>query len=115
MKRAGSCGGILKRAGVGGNGGEQQIGNRLGDRPACDFEQTVNQFAATRFAPGNPVDVGVARIAFVMVNVDEHLPVADALAGFAEPFVARAIGRDNAVEIHPAFRFLKNAVRVEEF
>ena len=76
VKRAGPRRGVLKRAGVRRNGGEQTVGDRLGDRPARDLEQAVNQFAGGRLARGNPVHVAVARVAFVMVNVDENFPVA---------------------------------------
>jgi hypothetical protein len=114
VKRAGPRRGILKRAGVGGNGGEQAVGNRLGDRPARDFEHAVNQFAAGRLARGNPVDVGVARVAFVMVNVDENFPVADALATLPSRSKARAIGGDDAVEFCRVSVF-ETGRRVEEF
>ena len=112
---AGPRRGILKRTGIGGNGGEQTIGNRFGDRPARDLEQTKNQFAGGRFARGNPVDVAVARVAFVMVNVDENFPVHDAPADFAQPFETCAIGGDDTVEFHPGLRLLKQSVRVEKF
>ena len=115
VERAGPRRRILERAGVGGNGGEQQVGNRLGDRPARHFDQPVNQFAGGRFARRNPVHVGVARVAFVMVNVDENFPVADALAGFAQPLKTRAVGGDDAVEFFAGLRFFKQPVGVEKF
>ena len=45
VKRAGPGRGVLERAGVRRDGGEQAIGHRPGDRPARDLEQAVNQLA----------------------------------------------------------------------
>ncbi len=45
VKCAGTRGGVLKRAGVGGNGGEQQVRNGLGDRPTRTLSRRENQFA----------------------------------------------------------------------
>src|SRR5665213_3090809 len=115
VKRAGPRGRVLKRAGVGGNGGEQQIVDRLGDRPARDLEQAVNQFAGGRLARRNPVHIGIARVAFVMVNVDENFPVADAFANLAEPLEAGAVGGDDAVEFFAALRFFNQPVAGEKF
>ena len=50
-----------------------------------------------------------------MVNVDEHFPVGDALAGLAQPLEARAVGGDDAVEFLAALRLLKQAVGIEKF
>ena len=68
----------MERTGVGRNRGEQAIGDWFGDRPFGDFQQAEDQFAGGGFAGGNPVDVGVTRVAFVMVDVDEQLAVVDA-------------------------------------
>ena len=111
VKRPGPRVGILERAGVRRDGGEQLVGNRRGDRPARGFQQSVNQFAGGRLARRHPVHVGVARVAFVMVNVDENFPVADALAGLAEPLEARAVGGDDAVEFFAALAVFQSARR----
>jgi hypothetical protein len=49
-----------------------------------------------------------------MVNVDEDLPVRDALAGLSQALEARAIGGDDTVEFHPGLRLLHETVAVEE-
>ena len=100
VKGAGPRRGVLERAGVRRDGGEQAVGNLPGDRPARDFEQSKNQFAGGRLARGDPVHVAIARIAFVMVNVDENFPACDILADLAKTLEARAIGGDDTVEFH---------------
>jgi hypothetical protein len=73
VERARAGAGILKGAGIGADGGEQKIRDRLGDRPARGLEQPMNQLAGGRFARRNPVDVAIPRVALVMVDVDELL------------------------------------------
>ena len=105
----------MKRTGVRRDRSEQAVGDRLGDRPARDFQQSKNQFAGGRFARGHPVHVAVARVAFVMVNVDENFPVRDMPANPAKALEARAIGGDDTVEFPPGLWLLKQSVGVEEF
>src|SRR6266571_6517371 len=91
-------GGILERAGVGGYGGEQTIGNGRGDRPIGRLQETENQFARGGLFGRHPVEVGVARVAGVMVDVDEPLSVLNVIPRFAEPLEAGAIGGNHAVK-----------------
>ena len=92
---------------------QSAIGLVIGQRATLSSRK-INS-PVRRLARGNPVHVGVARVAFVMVNVDENFPVGDALAGLAEPLETRAVGGDDAVEFLAALRFLKQAVGVEKF
>src|SRR5262249_34474289 len=82
--------------------------------PARDFQEAINQFASRRFTRRNPVDIGIARIAFVMINIDEQLSARDAFAGRAKPFEARAIGGDDTIKFLSAFWFLKQLAWIEE-
>ena len=50
-----------------------------------------------------------------MINVDEDFPVADAVADFAEPLKARAVGGDDTVKFFAAPRFFKQSLGVEKF
>src|SRR5262245_6475784 len=106
--------GILKRAGVGGNGREQAIGDRRGDGPAGNLEQAENQLASGRFPGRDPVDVAIARVAGVVVNVDQQFPVLNAFAHFAQPLETRAVCGNHAVEPQSRGRGLKQLVRVEK-
>jgi hypothetical protein len=50
-----------------------------------------------------------------MVNVDENFPMADAPADLAQTLETRAVGGDDAVEFHAAFRLLEQSILTEEF
>jgi hypothetical protein len=63
---------------------------------------------------GNPIDIAVARVAFVMVNVDENFPMADTSAEPAQALEACAIGGDDAVKFHSALRLLEQSIPIEE-
>ena len=52
---------------------------------------------------GDPIDVGVASVAFVVVDVDKKLTVLDAFTDRAKPFKAGAVRRNHAIE--PPSRF----------
>jgi hypothetical protein len=92
---------------------QSAIGRVIGQR--ATFEQAVNQLAGGRLARGDPVHVAIARVAFVMVNVDENFPVRDMFADPAKTLEARAIGGDDTVEFHPGLWLLKQSVGVEKF
>lgn len=111
---AGTRRGILKRAGIGRNGGEEAIRDLFRDRPLGDFKEAENQFAAGGFAGRNPVHMGVARVAGVMVNIDELLAIGDAGTDGPETFKARAIRGDDAVKFLAAFWLLEEAFGIEE-
>src|SRR5260370_37114577 len=59
---------VLERTGVSGNGGEQTIGDGRGDRPVGRLQETENQFARGRLFGRHPVEVGVARVAGVVID-----------------------------------------------
>src|SRR6201999_578732 len=114
VKRSGPGGGILERASIRGDRGEEAVRNLLGDGPFGDLQYAKNQFAAGRLARRDPVEVAVTRVAGVMIDVDELLAVGHAGADRAEPLEARAIRGDDAVEFLAAFGFLKKAVGIEK-
>ena len=105
---------ILEAAGVGADGGEEAIGDRLGDLPTGPFAEVVDQLAARRFAGRDPVDVGVLRVRRVVVDVDERAALPDVLADTAEPLEARAIGGDDDIEGLPGLGLLHPLLGVEE-
>ncbi len=86
----------------------------FGNRPFGGLEQPENQFAARRFARGNPVHVGKTRVAGVMVDVDESPALRDAFAHGAQPLEAGGIGRNHAIKFLARLGPLKPAVRIEE-
>ena len=83
---------ILKRAGVGRDRGEQAVRNALRDWPLGHFHQPEDEFPVGRFAGGNPVQVAEARVALVVVDVDEELAVGDAASDRAEAFEGGRVG-----------------------
>src|SRR2546422_7619531 len=106
--------GILKRAGIGRDGGEEAIGNGFGNGPSGDTHDPENEFATGRLAGRNPVDIGIARVALVMIDIDEDLATGDAGADFSEAIKTRRIGGDHAVKFMPLLRLLKEMVGIEE-
>src|SRR5690348_3712775 len=115
MISAGPRGRILERTRVGGDGGEQAIGDSLGDRPAGDFEQAKNQFAAGRLPGRDPIEIGVTGVAFVVVDVDETVPPGNTGPHLAQSLETGGVGRNDAVELQPRLGLLNDMIRVEEF
>src|ERR1700676_4538362 len=109
MEGAGTRGGILKRAGIGGNGRKQQVGNRLGDWPAGDLQQTINQFATRCIARGDPIYIRISWIADVMINVDQDFSIPDAIANLAQALKTGAIGGDNTIKLFARLRLLQTS------
>src|ERR1017187_234862 len=110
----GARAGILKGAGVGGDGGEEAVGNALGDRPLGNLQQPEDEFPRRRLVSGDPVQVGVARVALVVVDVNEELVVAKAPPARAEAVEGGRVGGYDAVELHALLGLLDDAVPVEE-
>src|SRR5579884_2802486 len=111
---AGAGAGILERAGVGGNGGEQAIGNRRSNRPVHSLHEAENDFTGGCFLGGYPVDVAVARVAGVMVNIDEQFALADVPPSLAQAFETGRIGRNNAIEFLARFWPLHKFIGIEK-
>src|SRR5213594_1230072 len=105
---------ILKGAGVGGHGSEEAISDLRRNGPVAGLEKAIDEFTGGRLLVGDPIEVPVARVAGVMVDIDEDLPVLDALPGLAEPLEAGAIRGNHAVECATWLRGVEEAVRVEE-
>ena len=63
---------------------------------------------------GDPVQVGVARVALVVVDVDEELAVGNAPPDRAETVEGGRVGGHDAVELHALLGLLDDAVPVEE-
>src|SRR5712692_6692299 len=110
--RAGSR--VLERAGVGGNGGEQTIGDGRGDGPVGGLQETENQFASGRLFGRHPVEVGVARVAGVVIDVDKQLSVLNVFPRLAEPLEAGAIRGNHTVKFASGPGRLINLVRVQK-
>ena len=102
-----ASGGILERAGIGRDGGEEAVGNGLGDGPFGDPHDAEDEFAAGRLAGRDPVDIGIARIALVMIDIDQQISVLNAFADLPQPLETGAIGGNDAVELMPRLRFLE--------
>src|SRR6516162_3393520 len=49
-----------------------------------------------------------------MINIDEDIPVRDALAGLAQPLKTRAIRGDDTVKFHSWSWFLEQAVAIKK-
>ena len=80
-----------------------------------DFQEAVDQFAAGRIAGGDPINIGVAGVADVVINVDENFAIADAFADLAEAVEAGAIGGDDAVEFFAVLRLVEQSFGIEKF
>jgi len=106
---------ILKRAGVCGDCREEAIGNGPGDRPLRNLEQSEDKFPGGRLARRNPIDISIARVAFVVIDVDEELAVGNAGTDFPKPLEAGGVSGDDAIEFLAAFWLLERMVAVEEF
>ena len=106
--------GILERAGIGRDGGEEAVGNGLGDGPFGDPHDAEDEFAAGRLAGRDPVDIGIAGIALVMIDVDEELATGDAGADFSEAVKAGGIRGNDAVELMAGLGPLKQMLGIEE-
>ena len=114
MKGSGPGARILERTCVGGYGREQAIRDAWGDLPTRSFEQTINQFARGRIARRDPVQITVARVALVMVNIDERFSSGNERAGFAEALEAGAIRGNDTVEFQTVPRLLEIAIAIEK-
>ena len=58
--------------------------------------------------------MAIARVARVMIDVDELFAIRDARAHGAKTLETGAIGGDDAVKFLAAFGFLKKGIRIEE-
>src|SRR6266516_543688 len=105
---------ILKRAGGGGDSGEQAVSDGPGDGPAGVLEQAVDQFAGGRLFGGNPIEVGITGIAGVVIDVDERLSVCDAVARYAQALEAGTVGGHDAIELAARVGQFEEFLRVEE-
>src|SRR5258708_8010769 len=114
MVTAGLRARVLKRASIGRDSGEQAVGDPFGDGPLGGLEQPEDEFAAGGFAGRDPVDIGVARVALVMIYVDEEFSAPDARADFSQALEAGRIGGDHAVERLAPPGFLEEFVLVEK-
>src|ERR1051326_7243880 len=98
MVAGGPGAGILERTRIGRDGGEQAIGDGPGDGPVRRLEQTEDQLAGGGFPGGHPVDVAVACVAGMMIDIDEPFAVLHAFADLPHPFEAGRIRGEDAVE-----------------
>src|SRR5882724_8506986 len=106
--------GILEGAGVGGDGGEKAIRDGRGDGPIGGLQEAEDDFTAGRLAGGDPVDVAIAGVAGVMVDIDEELAAANRVADLAETFEAGAISGDDAIKLLTGAGFLNEMAGVEK-
>ena len=70
-------GGVLETAGIGADSGKEAIGDGRGDRPLGLLEKAIDEFAAAGGFGVDPVDVAVACVGAVMIDVDERAAFAD--------------------------------------
>jgi len=105
---------ILERTGVGGNRCEKAISDLLCNRPFGCSEELENKFAGRGLTGGDPVDIAVASIALVMIDIDENLARRDARADGAEPFETCGISCNHAIELLSGLRLLDDAVGIQE-
>ena len=89
---------VLERAGVGGDGGEQAVGNSRRDFPAGLPDELIDQLAAGGLLAGDPVHVAKAGVAGVVVDVDERPAVGDVFLRGAQALDARGVDGDDAVK-----------------
>src|SRR5439155_16583728 len=73
-----------------------------------------NQLAAGRLPRRDPVDIGVAGVAFVMVDVDQEAAPGDARTDLSQAVETGGVRGDNAVKFMARFGLLKKAVGIEE-
>jgi hypothetical protein len=107
--------GVLEGTGIRRDGGKKAIGNPLSDRPAGGAQQSKDEFASRGLTRRHPVDIGIPRVAFVVVNINDEFASGDPPAYSAKAIKTRGIGCDDTVKFQTSFRFLKNVVRIEEF
>src|ERR1051325_1679373 len=113
-QRGGRGAGILERAGVSGDGGEKIVGDERCDRPIGGFEQMEDQFPGGRFPVGDPVQVTVAGVAGVVIDIDEQFSRADVPRDLAKALEAGAVGGDDAVELASPLWRAENLLRIQE-
>jgi hypothetical protein len=102
---------VAEAAGVGGDRGEEAVGNRRRDGPAGVLEEFVNQLASGGHAGRNPVELRVAGVALVVVYVDEVAVLRGGFADGAEALEAGAVGGDDEVELLAGLGLLHEAGR----
>src|SRR5690349_4185219 len=111
---AGTRARILEGARVSGDSSEKTISDRLGDRPFGNREEAEKQFARRGLACRDPIEVGVAGVALVVIDVNEELAVSDTRRNRTEALETGGIRGNHAIEFRAALRPLKEAVRVQK-
>src|SRR5947207_2890440 len=106
--------GILERARVGGDCSKETISNALGNGPVGNLQQAIDEFTRGGFSGGDPVQIAIASVALVMVNIDQELTILDTAADLAEPFEARGVCGDYAIKLVSRLGFLKKMIGVEK-
>jgi hypothetical protein len=107
-------GGILERARIGGDGGEETIGDGRGDGPGSPAEQAEHEFAGRGLAGVHPVEVAVVGVASVVIDVDEAFPPHDGRSGAAQTIERGAVGGNHAIEVLIGKRGAEQVERVEK-
>ncbi len=107
-------GGVLEGAGIGGNRGKKTIGNGRRDWPLSGLEKTKNQFAGRSLAGGNPIQIAVARVAQVMVDVDEAFAPGNGRPGDTQALEGGAIGGDNQIKLVAVGGLLEDVMRIQK-
>jgi hypothetical protein len=110
----GPGGGVLEGAGVRGNGGEQTVGDGRRDGPFGGLQQAEDEFAGGGGVGGDPVLVGEASVAGMVIDVDEEPAFFDAGARGAEAVETGGIGGDDAIEDASGPGALDEVIGVEE-